>query len=576
MKPIEFSMNKLFAIILSFGLIIAPVNYAKAEEMSWGGVTNMITGITTGIIGSTILLKCKTGAATASLWAYMAGSLAYILSEMLGANAHQAHIKAQAADLEEAKKKLQEGDSLQRFALQQQLDGEKNKLAFVQKRKGWMYAVGAFHLLATIFAILEQTAVISSFGTYQGLGGCTPYDAKVTWLNGIMRVALVAAFMGGSISSSGANNGWITGGSAIVGGLMLITPVLKFMETIIGPLLETPTGRIFTFGGFTLLTTATIVDLEITQGKVETNINDITNVLITQYPTAPPSGITTGPGAEAVENNISGVSNNNSLKKLDGFYAISSSPCASNSGGGFSVNSSNCKKPMKITRPNLSGAFANNTLQSATAIGTDYVNALAAGDMARAEVLGGQLSNMAGRLQKVRDEALKKYNQVAKEKKKKLIDFDKEVKAFNESMSGKLSKSLASQGIDPQKFNKASSTSVNKPVASISAQPTTEVAAPEVPVEDVASTPETPVEEVAQTPAPTLEESLENFESNESDISPQKQVSIFKQVSNRYILNYNRFFKEEEPIAVPAPSPESAPKKTEAPDTPQPVPQAVK
>ena len=547
--------------------MLAPVQHAKAD-MSWGGVTNMVIGISTGIIGSTILVRCKAGAATASLWAFMGGSLAYVLAEMAGANALQAHIKAETFNVEDAKAKLQEGDTVQRLAIEQQLQSEKTKLEFVKKRKGWMYAVGVFYLAATTFAILEAAAVIASFGSYTGLGGCTGYK-ETTVLNGILRGLVIAAFMGGSLNSAGTG-GVISAIGGLASGLMLITPVSKAMEVVVGPALETAVGRSITFGVYTALTTATIVDLEITQSKIEKNIDDINLVLRTQYPPPPGGGFQTGPGAESTENNVSPLSGTSSLKKLDGFYAIAPTACASNSGGSFSVNSSNCKKPMVINRPKLSGAFGSSTLQSTVNLGADYVDALAAGNMGRAEVLAGSLGNMAGRLKLERDAALKKYNTLAKQNKKKSLDFDKEVKDMTASMSSSLSKSLASQGIDPKSMMKASTGGDKKPLAAVSSGATPVAAAPEVPVEDLGTATETPAEETAAAPAPTLDESLENFESSESDISPQKQVSIFKQVSNRYILNYNRFFREEEP------TPEAAPVEVKAPVPEKAVTQPVK
>lgn len=560
-------MKKIYAIILSFGLILAPVQHAKAE-MSWGGIPNMVMGISTGIIGSTVLVHCKMGAANPSLWAFMGGSLAFILAEISGANALQAHIKAETFNVDEAKAKLQEGDTAQRIALEQQLQSEKTKLEFVKKRKGWMYAVGVLYLAATTFAILEAAAVIATLGTYTGLGGCTGYK-EITVLNGILRSVVILAFTGGSLNSAGAN-GWVSLGGGVLGGLMLITPVGKFMETVVGAALETAVGRSITFGVYTALTTAAIVDLEITQTKIEKNIDDINLVLSTQYPPPPGGGFQAGPGTESTENNVSTLGGKNSLKKLDGFYAITPAACASNSDGSFSVNSGNCKKPMKITRPNLSGSLTSNTLQTTANMAADYTNALAAGNMARAEVLAGSLSNMAGRLKLEKDAALKKYNTLAKQNKKKTLDFDKEVKAMTASMSASLSKSLASQGIDPSNLNKASSGAEKKQAVSIAATPQPAVSSPEIPIEDLGTATETPAEETAEAPAPTLEESLENFESSESDISPQKQVSIFKQVSNRYILNYNRFFKEEES------TPEAPPIETKAPIPESPVTQPVK
>jgi hypothetical protein len=555
-------MKKIYAIILSFGLMLAPVQHAKAEEMSWGGVTNMVMGISTGIVGSSILLNCKASTAIPSLWLFMAGSLGYILAEMFEAHALNAHLKAVAVDLEEAKAKLKEGDTIQRLSLEQQLETEKKKLDYVKKRKGWMYVVGAFYLAATTSAIIELAAVISSAGIYTGLGLCTGYK-EAKWWNYAIRGALIGAFMGGSLKSADTN-GWVAAGGGLVSGaLMIINPVSEFMEAAIGPTVETALGRSITFGVFTALTTATIIDLEITQGVIEKNIDDINLVLRTQYPPPDKDGFN-GPSPESVGGGVTPISASSKLKNLNGFYAVTPAACASNMGANFSVNSSNCKKPMVINRPKLSGAFGSSTLQSTVNMGADYVDALAAGNMARAEVLAGSLGNMAGRLKIERDNALKKYNQLAKQNKKKVIDFDKEVKAMTASMSANLSKSLASQGIDPKSMMKASTGGDKKPLAAVSSGATPVAAAPEVPVEDLGTATETPAEETASAPAPTLEESLENFESNESDISPQKQVSIFKQVSNRYILNYNRFFREEEPtpeaapVEVKAPVPEKA------------------
>ena len=44
-------------------------------------------------------------------------------------------------------------------------------------------------------------------------------------------------------------------------------------------------------------------------------------------------------------------------------------------------------------------------------------------------------------------------------------------------------------------------------------------------------------------------QSLDDFESPEQDISKKSDVSIFKQLSNRYILNYTKIFdRRKEPV----------------------------
>ncbi len=552
-------MKKLYAIILSFGLIIAPVHQAKAE-MSWGGIPNMILGISIGVSGSSLLMLCTAGGVNPSIWAFMAGSLGYISAEMAGANAFQAHLKAQAVSIEDMQTKVKNGE-LQLASLQTQLNSTNLQLEYVKKRKGWMYAVGATFLIATILAIIESAR--EKFLGVPANALCTNTTSTKWWNKGV-RVALAGAFMGTSVKSAGINTSSNDGGMTLgmlgagVAGLspllMLLESVGNFMDNLMSKMVGTPEARIWTFGAASVLTAAIIVDLESTNKTLEQNALDIQKVIDEQFPTTT-SEIQTPGGPDSVGGNTSALASTKSLKKLEGFYAVAPVPCASNSGGSFSVNTSNCKKPLKVNRPNLNTGFSDNFLQSAVNTVGDYTDALAAGNMARAEVLAGSLSNMAGRLKIERDNALKKYNQLAKQNKKKVIDFDKEVKAFTASMSGNLSKSLASQGIDPKSMMKASTGADKKPMAAVSPAATPVTGAPEVPVTDLAETAETPTEETAAAPTPTLEESLEQFESNESDISPEKQVSIFKQVSNRYILNLNRFFKEETPVAeAPVPS----------------------
>jgi hypothetical protein len=546
-------MKKIYAIILSFGLILAPVHHAKAE-MSWGGIPNMVMGITIGVSGTSIIMLCSGAGMQPSLWAYMAGSIGYVVSEFAGGNALQAHIKAQAVDVEDLKKKAKNGE-LQLAALQTQLDNTNTQLDYVQKRKGWMYAIGAFFLIATTLAIIELTRE-TTLGV-PSTAFCTRLKEAAWWNTGL-RLLFAGAFMGASVKSSGAidtDSAWGIGGGVLATLsplLFLIEPVGKAMDVAMAWMVEHASGRIATFGAFSLLTTSIIVDLELIQSTLEQNAEDIQNVINEQFPTTL-TEIDTGPGPESVGGPISPTGKGGSIKKLDGFYAIAPVPCASNSGGSFSMNTSNCKNPMKVKRPDLTGNFSNSFLQSAASLAGDYTDAVSAGNMGRAEVLGGKLANMAGRLKLERDNALKNYNKVAKEKKKKLIDFDKEVKAMTASMSANLSKSLASQGIDPKSMMKASTGGDKKPLAAVSTGATPVAAAPVVPLEDLGTTTQTPVEETVAAPAPTLEQSLQEFESNESDISPQKQVSIFKQVSNRYILNYNRFFREEEPTPVATP-----------------------
>ena len=58
-------------------------------------------------------------------------------------------------------------------------------------------------------------------------------------------------------------------------------------------------------------------------------------------------------------------------------------------------------------------------------------------------------------------------------------------------------------------------------------------------------------EELAKKNGKSMDQALNEFESSESDISKRSETSLFKQLSNRYLLNYNKIFerKKEDPVS---------------------------
>lgn len=67
-------------------------------------------------------------------------------------------------------------------------------------------------------------------------------------------------------------------------------------------------------------------------------------------------------------------------------------------------------------------------------------------------------------------------------------------------------------------------------------------------------TEETPVDDMSGVAAVKADQSLDEFESTVEDINKKPDVSIFKQLSNRYILNYTKMFdRKKEPEVAEEP-----------------------
>ena len=76
-------MKKIFSVILSLSFILSPLTYSTKAHAQGGGYEKMILGMASGVIGGSILLKCKLGGTQPSVLAYLAGGLTYVAAEIL-------------------------------------------------------------------------------------------------------------------------------------------------------------------------------------------------------------------------------------------------------------------------------------------------------------------------------------------------------------------------------------------------------------------------------------------------------------------------------------------------------------
>lgn len=573
-------MKKLFAVILSLGLIIAPVPVINTAHASGGGgIAKQILGMVNGIVGSTILMKCKLGGMQPSLMAYMAGSLTYMFGEISGGMAQKKQMKEQSEKLNKTHEEMKEGGDYQKATIDAQIDDEKGKLKVVQGRRKWIMATKVIYAVATGLAIWE---IWRALPTPVGMNipdnaACAPNLGS----NKMMTKALAAAysglmgFAGGGImgAAMGAGTSFLAGGKAAEFLLKVEAGVDGAEGTATG-LLNNAYGRIAFFAAATALVMMIDGELKKEEEEIKKRLADLEKVK-GQFNELNTNGLAEGEATSGGEGGAGELGNdpNNpnsqsyALRALPGGIE-SASGCFSQEGSGVNYSSGGCKNPLQLKRPNFDFKLTTPSLMSGANTATDLANALSRGDMARANVEAGSLAGMAGRIDAINKKLMKKLNDDLKAKGKKPIDVNGELNRQLAALNNSLNKSNPGSGNftmadigDAGQANTTDGNSTDANSAEIQTagtnaavgvganDPLADLAGIDSGLED--SLVGADGEKVA-----SLEESLNDFESSEDDISNKPDVSIFKQLSNRYFLNYTKLFNRKEvapPIAEPAP-----------------------
>jgi hypothetical protein len=631
-------MKKLIAFILSLNLIITPIvmaqevgenaGYDGHSQIKKGGYdfyAKQILAASTSIIGANIISQCSFGAKVPSIATYMAGSLVYIASELLGAKAQNDHHIQKLSDLKKVSEDQEvKGGEVQKEILTQSKKDQEASLDYIKKKKLWTLAVTVIYATAMGLAISEEltghtsgvaagaascattAAALSSActvgyaGCYAGhLAACTAlmpsgavtaeaafaspialakgtstcagvalYNAGCSSyltsymaigyanckpmptnsaLNMIMAKALVAAYAMGV--TKGAEKG-VNYTSMITQLLTLLVPSL---EKMVMPAYNFPIPRSITFGASMALSGLVSSGLIQRQNILEKNVADVDKMLTSfNANTHDPNGIGEGNyNSPGLGNAYDPSGKKYELKALPKVAPVKT--CVSNNGSSLEVSSNACRTPIKINRPKFNFAGGIKTLNDAGTLAADMANAVTSGDADRANAIAGQLGNMAAKVKEVNEKLQAEYNEKQKADKKPTLDFDKSIKDKVASMENDLSNHASSNGInmaslgpalnsdDLDKKDDSSSTGIDT-VAGIPA--------PEIPTLDAGlsgmeSDSSEDFSDSTQKVA-SLSESLEGFESAESDIAKDSGVSIFRQVSNRYLLNYTKIFNRKE------------------------------
>jgi hypothetical protein len=555
-------MRKLFAVILSLGLIMAPVpSINTAHASSGGGYLKVILGMANGIVGSTIMLKCPLGSTQFSIPIYFAGSLVFVAAEVFGGKEKKNSTQNNAAVLDHLKANMTEGGDYQRASVEMQIKTEEDNLNHVEKKLKWMNATKVVYMMAAGMAVVEFIwSKLPPPAWKSDIAACKPMFP----LNAAAETAITAAYLAGQGYAAG---GLMTAGLAgaapylakFLGGVQIGT---KLQELSVAMLTES-VGRIAFFGAAAVIVTKLASELQSEASRIRENIAKLKQVLA-QFQ-ASDNALAEGKDQAGA---TSGAGNGNDKLNADSKkqYALRNLPkaqevgkhCFSQSNKGMDYSEGACKSPVKITKPKFDPKFDIPTLKAGANSSIDMAQAIADGDLARADLEAGNLANMAGRIEAINKELMKKANDELKKSGKKPIDINGELKNQIASLNSALNKQSPGSGnysladLDSSDIGKAE-VSASKPVNGAGDMKAANVNGSQVggdgidlsSVEGTAT--ETTVDPNAEAVATaSLDDSLNEFESNESDIAKDPEVSIFKQVSNRYFLNYTKLFNRRQ------------------------------
>ena len=570
-------MKKLFALLFSFQLIVTPVfaagtqNVPGTEEDAYlttgtgakgknGGYdfyVSQIMALATSAVGTSLITNCTTAFKVPSLMILFTGSVAHMASEMLGAKSSNEDHKKRFKDLEIKEAELKsKGDISQKAVLEERLKEEKATLKFLNNRLIWMTAITAIYGTALGFAIAETSihyipptpATPNPFyqffmGTCKGGG-----DAK-----GIQWGTVISLAYGMGASKLGNGGAVSQYGSMLISLLNMAVPT---MSKTIGKLYDQPAPRIATIGVAAGLALAITTGLGLRAKKAKENIGKLEKVIAQFKANSENSGtsLDTGSASGSDDDMEDTIGNKSKIKEL---VETKKKQCLSISNGTADMSEAACGKKLNITQVKAPNGFNLPTMNKVSTLSADMANALASGDDALAGSLAGEIGSYAARVQTELDAVKKAYNEDQKKNKKPEIDFDKSVKEQVAALQGTINDAAKSSNINlaeaagSNKLDEETPAKDETPVVTTAAP----VPAPEIPVDPFAGMGGTEEMDLPEAKTVAAAQSLDDFESTEQDIAKTPETSIFKQLSNRYILNYKKMFETKKSLDPQSPTP---------------------
>ena len=575
---------------------------------------SQIMTLATSAIGGSIISQCLEGLKTPSIATFMGGSVVHIMAEIVGAKAknerHQKKFSDLSLKIEELKKS---GDSSQKAALEAMLQEEKDTLKFLEERKKWLIAVTTIYTASAGLAIAEEVYGLAS-GVSTSSAACTAYAASCTvaaaecaphcaagvagfiakakashslpearsiltascaayspalagcqsiaqiYLNLVYGSCLMLPVDGGASMLSwgtllslaygfGSSKLGAGGGEISQYGTMLVSLLNVFIPSLskfVVSMYNFPIPRSITFGAAAAFSGVVTSGLVSREKKARSNIAGLEKV-ISEFKVK-----TEGDSSVAeVEVDEKEVGLDPKKKTLATIKTEKRKECFSQGSKGMQLSASGCGRPLKLTKSNF-GQFKLPAIGMVGGLSERLADALASGDDAQAGQIAGDIGTYAARVKAETDQLKAAYNQIEKKNNRPTTDFDKSIKAQVASMQKSLNQAAAQNNIDLASMRKASGESEKDEKVSETPAATAGVAGPQVivpsadPLAGIGETEMATEAPVASKP----EQNIDDFETNEQDISKKSDVSLFKQLSNRYILNYTKIFERKKDVEV--------------------------
>lgn len=544
-------MKKLFAFLIAFHLMVIPM---KAHAI--GGMSQ-ITGIAVASVGVTLALSCKI--TTPSMLLYMAGAAAYLMGEMAEAQAHKKKTDDANKEADDLKNSGIRGGELQKASIEAQLKQKEEDLKLAKKRQTYATAATVAFIAAAAVSSVEFLPFI-------------PIPVCMSLGPGSVAAMAAGAGIVGAYSYIGGGN--LKG--ALLGAVGGVIAVQQFAVDAF----NNNVTRSVAMGAAAALVALAAADAGSAAGKLAGEIEGLKKVLAqlkaetdgkgpnTEDTTAGASGGATG-GTDFVASGgassgvTSGAGNGSPITKLPNVTQTNTS--TKNCLSANQVIGTDCSNPMKFTAPNLSGLGNGPELQQVANQSAQFGNAAASGDAGKADVAAASLASQASRM----NEILKK-NRDASNKKliaegKKPVDYAKAEQDLLKSMQSGYAKETAAKqsqlaafgldkmnGLDPAKADASGQNILGASTEAVAAVPTSKgdaaAAVPELPTDPNANAAaDASKNKNAESATDALGKNLDQYESTENDISKNSDESLWKQVSNRYLLNFDRIFERKKP-----------------------------
>ena len=585
-------MRTFLVFLISFQFILGPVASAQTDadidadftvtsngdefrESSSDGkgvkssalYMKQVLGLGIGVTGSTILMSCTPKPGIWSFYPFMAGSLGFIASELLKAGDQAKFHVRKMSEIKMEMSKLKSGD-VQKKSLEAARENEIENLNIIKKTKIMSMAITASFLIATGLAITEKTTKIGAIAACNSTGAVTFGSATLACIKGVLYVyhtvckpgvatlskkfinyGIMAAYSALS-SSASSKTGSIA--SFVAPALSLVMLQTQAYDSAAFMMFGTPKSRIITFGSFASISGWITGGLIRRQKEIESNIAKLDDVIANyKDPADQNSGIEEDEASgETPEEKIDKTQMMKSKMAMLSKYEVKKR-CIVQDGKNINItDKGDCANSLKFPAPKFDLNMKMGVLEEGAKLASEFGNSLARGDQASAELHAASLAKMASRIKKTNQELLAYAKKLPEYEKESLQNIEKEISANTSALSSNFEKLAKENGFTPPVDSSLDSEESSKSAPLLAAvSPAMGDQMPSIPALDLSQVSEDSTETKVSDSAPQA--TLDDFESTVEDISKTPDVSIFKQVSNRYILNYTKMFERRKEVEVP-------------------------